>query len=36
MSITKAAIGLLCEGNENLLNMQGYVEEWDYDFVDLT
>ena len=32
MSITKAAIGLLCESkNENLLNMVGYSENWDYD-----
>lgn len=32
MSITKAAIGLLCESKkENLLNMVGYSENWDYD-----
>ena len=32
MSITKAVIGLLCESKrEDLLNMVGYSEDWDYD-----
>ena len=32
MSITKAVIGLLCDSTrEDLLNMTGYSEKWDYD-----
>ena len=34
MSITKAVIGLMyigVDGYEDLLNMEGYIENWDYD-----